>query len=284
MKRSIKIALIAIVAMGIIAAIAYYAQGIGSGVNKPIATTDFEKQVQDSVNANIKGKDYLTAHGAFCSIMAEIETEASVTLGSGQKSLSESEVQKSGQIVFFDYAPIFTDYGKAYFTRSSWDDSTLKELKSEATMLIGLDIAEHGTDVNNDLQAIVRYVNDYYAAWKVVNAASRCSAVNAIATYKAQANGYLHAPLTNNASLSAALKNVEADAKASVVRSIANSCDHVARRYAAYGSYQAFYAAYSNCINRINEYKGKYGTPTILSSATARLNYADSQALSYYSK
>ena len=283
MKKSIKIALIAIVAIGIVAAIAYFAQSIGSGVTKVIATTDFEKQVQDSANKNIKGKDFPSARIAFNSILAEINTEASITLGDGKKSLSSSEVAKSKQIVFYEYAPIFTDYGTKYFTRSSWDDNTLKDLKGEATTLLQLKIAETGTDVDRDLKSIIKNVDEYYAAWKVANAASRCTSVSAIASYKTQANNYLHSPLTNNASLSSALRNAEAAAKNSVVRNIAGYCNHIASSYTHYGSYAAFYSAYNSGLNRINEYKNKYGMPSQLNSAKSSLNAADSRALSYYS-
>lgn len=283
MKKSIKIALIAIVAIGIIAAIAYFAQSIGSGVTTVIATTDFEKQVQDSVNKNIKGKDFSSARIAFNSILAEINTEASITLGDGKRSLSSSEVTKSKQIAFYEYAPIFTEYGTKYFTRSSWDDNTLKDLKEEAATLLQLKIAETGTDVDRNLKSIVKNVDEYFAAWKVANAASRCSSVNAIVSYKTQANKYLHSPLTNNASLSSALKNAEAAAKNSVIRNIASYCNHVASSYADYGSYGSFYSAYTKGISTINEYKKKYGIPSALNIAKSNMDAADREALSYYS-
>lgn len=283
MKKSIKIALIAIVAIGIIAAIACFAKGIGSGVTKVIATTDFEKQVQDSVNKNIKGKDFPSARIAFNDIIADINTEASITLGDGKKNLSSSEVAKSKQIAFYEYAPIFTEYGTKYFTRSSWDDNTLKDLKGEATTLLQLKVAETGTDVDRDLKSIIKNVDGYYAAWKVANAASRCSSVNAIASYKTQANSYLHSPLTNNASLSSALKNAETTAKNSVIRNIAGYCNHVASSYTHYGSYASFYSAYTNGLNRINEYKNKYGMPPALTSAKSNMSSADGNALQYYS-
>lgn len=283
MKKYIKIALIAIAAIGIFAAIVYYAHGIGSGVNKVIATTDFEKQVQEDVDKNIKGKDYPTARKAFNTIIAEINTEASVTLGNGKKNLSSNEVANCKKIVFYDYAPIFIDYGTAYFTRSSWDDNNLKELKEEAATLLQMRVADTGTEVDKQLKSIIKNVDDYYAAWKVANAASRCTSVNAISGFKAQANRYLHSPLTNNASLSSALKNVESSAKSSVIRNIAGYCNHVASSYAHYGNYTAFYSAYTNGINRINEYKNKYGMPSALASAKANINSADNKALSYYS-
>lgn len=283
MKKSIKIALIAIVAIGIIAAIAYFAQGIGSGVTTVIATTDFEKQVQDSVNKNIKGKDFSSARIAFNSILAEINTEASITLGDGKRSLSSSEVAKSKQIAFYEYAPIFTEYGTKYFTRSSWDDNTLKDLKGEAVTLSQLKIAETGTDVDRDLKSIIKNVDEYYAAWRVANSASRCTSVNAIASYKTQANNYLHSPLTNNASLNSALKNAESAAKSSVIRSISGYCNHIANSYAHYGNYESFYSAYTNGISRINEYKNKYGMPSVLAGAKSKLDQADKNALAHFS-
>lgn len=283
MKKGIKITLIAIVAIGIIATIAIFTSNITSGPNDKIVVGDFKNHIQERVDNEIKGKEFHAAQAGYQSIMAEINTEASIILGNGLRNLSVEDEKACKQAAFYEYAPIFADYGTNYFTRSSWDESTINTLKSEATELLGMSIAEAKTDVDKDLKAIINNVNDYYAAWKVANSASRCTSVSTIPSYKSQASKYLHSPLTNNASLSSALKNVEQQAKNSVVRIIAGSCNSVAHNYAHYGSYTAFYSAYNNALSRINDYKSKYGMPAALSQAKSNMDSADEKALNYYS-
>lgn len=282
MKKYIKISLIAVIAIGIICSIVYFISGIGSGGDKIIATTSFEKQIQARTDAEIKGKEYNDAQTGFNSILQEINTEASVTLGDGTKNLTEAEVQKAKKIVFYEYAPIFTKYGKAYFKKSSWDDSVLKSLRSEAQILQTMNIAEKGTAVYSDLLEIATNVDDYYAAWGVAKSASHCSTVSAIASLMSSANRYKKDPLMNNASLAAALNSVESNAKSSVIRVISSHCRGVANRYASYSDYASWTNAYESACDRINEYKKSYGYPADLQSARAALDDADNNALNYY--
>lgn len=282
MKKYIKISLITIIAIGIIASIVYFFNGMGSGGQKVIATTDFEKEIQARTDAEIKGKEYSEAHKGFNSILQQIKTEESITLADGTKNLTEAEVKKAKKIVYYEYAPIFTKYGVSYFNKSSWDDSVIKSLRSEAQDMLSMNIAESETQVYADLTKIARTVDEYYAAWSVANSASHCSSVSAIASLIASANGYKKAPLINNASLAAALNAVPTNAKNSVVRVISSYCRGVANRYASYSDYVSWTAAYENACNRINEYKSKYGYPGELQSARAALDNADDNALNYY--
>lgn len=283
MKKIIKISLIAFVIIGILFAIIYFANGMGDSVQKPIATTSFEKHVQSRTDSEIKGKDYDEAKKAYSSILQEIATEASIVLGDGTKKLSDEEVLRVKKIAFYEYAPIFADYGTSYFQKSSWDDSMLKELRSEAVSLKSQGIAESGTKVLTTLDKIVTNVNEYYAAWQIAKNASHCSSVSAIATLKNSANKYKHSPLTNNASLSAALNSVEANAKSAVIRNISGYCHSVANRYSNYGSYETWTSAYESACKRIAEYKSSYGYPQELQNARGALDRADDAALNYYS-
>lgn len=282
MKTAIKIALIAVVAIGIIAAIVYFAKGTGDGGDVQIAETDFEKEIQEQVKSDVKGKDYDDAHAAFATIMEKINTEASITLADGSKSLKDSEVEKCRQMVFAAYAPIFTEYALDHFTLSSWSEPTMKQLKDEATALLGMGVAESGTKVDDDLKSVTRTIDEYYAAKSVIAQAERCSSVSAITGLKNKARSYNHAPLTNNSSLSAALVSVESTAKRAVESSIVATCSRVASGYANYADYATFYNAYENASNRIKEYTSAFGYTSRLRSAQSELDNVDYRALQYY--
>ena len=282
MNKIVKLVLIAIVFIGIVVAFIYFASGIDSGVGKPIAVTAFEKHVQQRTDNDIKGKQYPDAHDGYVSIINELNTEASITLGNGEKNLSDSEIEKSKQIAFYEYAPIFTKYALEYFQKASWDDAVLKELKNESISLLDTKVAEVGTATEKDLKQISKTVDSYYAAWKVANGASHCNSVGAIAQVKKNANSYKYAPLTNNASLLSALNSAESNAKSSVIRIIRSHCDKVSQGYKNYSNYASFNSAYENACRRIEEYKQSYGYPDELKSARSRLVDADASALPYY--
>ena len=285
MKKIIfKIALVLIVIIGIIVAIISSLHNIDDViVGKPIATSSFEKRIQNRCESEITGKPYAEARVGFLSILQEINTEASITLGNDQKKLSDEETLKSKKIIFYEYAPIFTEFGTNYFNRSSWDDATIKSLQNEALTLQNMKIAEPKTDVSKGLATIISTVNDYYAAWGVAKGASSCSSISAISAIVSSANKYKRKPLTNNASLAAALNSVESNAKGAVVRNIVVYCNGVASRNKSHSNYASWMTTYENACNRINEYKGAYGYPSELQHARATLDNADSDALDYYS-
>lgn len=283
MNNYIKISLIAIVAVGIAIALGYFTIGIGKTVDKPIAVTEFEKHVQYITDNEIKGKEYTEAHASYISILSELNTEASITRGDGEKNLSDAEYLKCTQIAFYEYVPIFSDYALAYFKKSSWDDSKLKELKRESESLLEAKIVEHGTTIHKNLQTIIKNVDDYYAAWKVANSASHCNSVARISQLTNSAKNYKREPLTNNASLLSALNSVEQNAKNAVVKSIVSYANNVATSYRSYNNYESFYASYEKACNRIEEYKKSYGTPSDLSNARKKLDKADDYALEFFS-
>ena len=283
MKKIIKISLIAVVAIGIITAIFYSTQAVEICGDEPIATTSFEKRIQDRSEKEINNKPYADAKLGFNSILQEINTEASIILGDGSKNLSNEETIKSKKIIFYDYAPIFTEYGTSYFNRSSWDDATLKSLQNEAQTLQNMKIAESKTKVSSGLALIISTVNDYYAAWNVAKSASSCSSISAIKSVVTSANKYKKKPLTNNASLAAALNSVETTAKSSVVRNIVQYCSGVANRSKSHSNYASWLSTYESACERIAEYKKAYGNHNELQKARDTLDNADSDALDYYS-
>lgn len=287
MKNSIKIAIIVAVALIIGIVAIYFMRSVGSvthDVEKPVATTDFEKKIEHRVDTEIKDKDYAEAHRAYNDILQTIEMEASITLGDGKKKLSESEARKCKQMVFYEFAPIFTQYGTGYLAGHTWAEGALNALHSEAQSLQAMGFAESGTQTAQKLATIIKAVNDYHAAWQVARSASGCTTPSAIASLQAKANAYKHAPLTNCTALMQALNNAPAAARTSAAKSVASYCNGVASRCTGYSNYNAWMSAYDEAMGRISSFRSSFGTTTgDLQAAAAALKRADERALEHYS-
>ena len=65
MNKTIKIALISLVIIGIISIIICFVNETGTPQGGPIATTPFEKYIENKVNNSIKGKEYTDASQSF---------------------------------------------------------------------------------------------------------------------------------------------------------------------------------------------------------------------------
>lgn len=280
MNKTIKIALISIVIVGLISIIIYFINGTGTPQGGPIATTSFEKYIENKVNNSIKGKDYAEASQSFDDIIGEIQTEASIINSDGNKQLTESEVQNCKKIAFYAYAPVFDDFQSAYFNKSSWSDGELSALKSRAQSLLSMNIAEE--NVKQSISKVITTINDYHAAWSVVKSARGCSSVAAVNAIKSKVAQYNHAPLTNNASLRAGLSSAYSDAKSSLASNINAYCRKVAQGYKSYGSYERFYAAEDAALAKISEYVNAFGGGSF-GDARSMLSQADENAMDYYS-
>ena len=280
MNRTIKIALIAIVLLGIIATIVYFINGTSTGKVDAIAKTDFEKEIEKQVKSHVEGKDYTSASAAFYSILSEIDTEASIINSDNKKQLSESEVENCKKIAFYAYEPIFEDYQKAYFTHSSWSEKELNTLKSRAQNLLNMNIAEG--NAKSTLSSVIANVNDYYAAWRVVKSAKSCSSVAAVRDIEKRANSFKRPPLTNNASLKAGLEGAFSDAKSTLANSINARCRKVAQSYQYYDSYTSFYSDYLAMNKRIDEYVSAFNGESLFTNSKSMLSQAESNALDYF--
>ena len=218
MNRNIKISLIFVVLIGIIATIVFFIKPPGKTVEERIAATPFEKEIENKVLASIKGQDYDAATTAFYNILDTIVTEASIVNSDGSKQLTKDEVKNCKECAFDAYLPIFNQYQSKYFERSSWTEKELNALKSRAQNLLDMKIAE-GMD-KSMLDNVVANVNDYFAAWKVINNAKSCSSIAAAQRINEQAESYQRQPLTNNASLQSGLSDAFYDAKVSLANHI----------------------------------------------------------------
>lgn len=281
MKKIIKIILISLVIIGIASVAFYFYNGTDTPKEQVIATTSFEKEIENQVKSQIQGNDYPQASKAFHDIMSTIKTEASIENVDGKKQLTTNEVANCQKIAFYAYAPIFNRYQKSYFSQSSWTDSELNALKAQAQELLSMNIAEGAA--KHGIAQVIDNVNDYNAAWAVVRSAHSCYSVAAVKSIKSKVAQYNRAPLTNNASLRAGLNSAYTDAKSSLASNINANCRKVAQSYMAYGSYDNYLAAEEAALNRINEYVNAFGGGSFGNAKNA-LAQADNDAINYYAK
>ena len=279
MKKIIKIILISLVIIGIASVAFYFYNGTDTPKEQVIATTSFEKEIENQVKSQIQGNDYPQASKAFHDIMSTIKTEASIENVDGKKQLTTNEVANCQKIAFYAYAPIFNRYQKSYFSQSSWTDSELNALKAQAQELLSMNIAEGAA--KHGIAQVIDNVNDYNAAWAVVRSAHSCYSVAAVKSIKSKVAQYNRAPLTNNASLRAGLNSAYTDAKSSLASNINAICRKVAQNYRAYGNYDNYFAAEEAALNQINEYVNAFGGGSF-SDAKNALAQADNDALNYY--
>lgn len=279
MNKIIKIILISLVIIGIASVAFYFYNGTDTPKEQVIATTSFEKEIENQVKSQIQGNDYPQASKAFHDIMSTIKTEASIENVDGKKQLTTNEVANCQKIAFYAYAPIFNRYQKSYFSQPSWTDSELNALKAQAQELLSMNIAEGAA--KHGIAQVIDNVNDYNAAWAVVRSAHSCYSVAAVKSIKSKVAQYNRAPLTNNASLRARLNSAYTDAKSSLASNINAICRKVAQNYRAYGNYDNYFAAEEAALNQINEYVNAFGGGSF-SDAKNALAQADNDALNYY--
>ena len=281
MKKIIKIILISLVIIGIASVAFYFYNGTDTPKEQVIATTSFEKEIENQVKSQIQGNDYPQASKAFHDILSTIKTEASIENVDGKKQLTTNEVANCQKIAFYAYAPIFNRYQKSYFSQPSWTDSELNALKAQAQELLSMNIAEGAA--KHGIAQVIDNVNDYNAAWAVVRSAHSCHSVAAVKSIKSKVTQYNRAPLTNNASLRAGLNSAYTDAKSSLASNINAICRKVAQNYMAYGSYDNYLDAEEAALNRINEYVNAFGGGSFGNAKNA-LAQADNDAINYYAK
>ena len=281
MKKIIKIILISLVIIGIASVAFYFYNGTDTPKEQVIATTSFEKEIENQVKSQIQGNDYPQASKAFHDIMSTIKTEASIENVDGKKQLTTNEVANCQKIAFYAYAPIFNRYQKSYFSQPSWTDSELNALKAQAQELLSMNIAEGAA--KHGIAKVIANVNDYNAAWAVVRSAHSCYSVAEVKSIKSKVTQYNRAPLTNNASLRAGLNSAYTDAKSSLASNINAICRKVAQNYMAYGSYDNYLDAEEAALNRINEYVNAFGGGSFGNAKNA-LAQADNDAINYYAK
>ena len=279
MKNGIKIAIIAFVAIILVVVIVFSIKDLSGGSDRPIAVTPFEKTVENRVEKEIEGKDYLSAGKAFTSIMNYINTETSIKLADGSSSVNPEEAAKAKEIVFSAYAPMVVARGNELFARPAWVSSEISAVASEAAVL-----AKAGGDptLTGELNNIVNTAQAYKEALGVVASAKSCSSISNISTLIAKADNFKRAPLTNNTSLMASLNQVGPTAKAAVVSSLYSRAASLSKKATSYGSWNSFLNNYNSVSDALDSYINAYGVTSKISEAYSLINSAYNRADSYY--
>ena len=280
MNKTIKLALIAVVAVAIGAAIYFSISIIGKGGNTKIIASPFEQIVEQQVKNGIEGKDYASAAAVFDAVLADIQTEASIVKTDGSPQLPASEANNCRKMAFYAFEPIFESHQASYFRRTSWDDGPLATLKNRAQQLLNMKIAEGRA--KQTLQQVVSNVDDYHAAWRLVHKADSCTTMAAVDSISKGVQRYKRSPLTNNASLNAGLNSAPGTAKTALATNIKTQCQRVADNYDNYSDYASFLKAKKSASKRIDEYESAFGDAGVFSKEKKALREADDKALDYY--
>lgn len=282
MKKYIKIALIAVVVLGIAGLTGFYLKSLGEGADARIPQQAFDSEIASRVNQHIKGKDYDIARQAFDSLLTCIETERVITLSTGEPAAKESEITHAKQSLFDGFAPIFVSYANNLFAQATWNEDNLRQLQAQAQALSAMGVAEHGTENAENLDATVRNVNDFFAARALIASASNCSSVATVQAIRSGVSRFKRAPLTNNQSLMSDLNAAPGVAKMACANALAARANRVCS-YRAYSSYDSFYSAMTSVKEQISKFQQALGSVPVLGSALSNLSSANSNALSYFS-
>lgn len=281
MRQTIKIVLIALVAVAIVALLFFFTRRISDFDGGTIAPKPFLKYVEGRTNSEIIGKPYDEAKAAFDALIGEVETEAFITHNDSLSMLSASEKLKCEKVLFFGYAPIFADYGKGYFQQNTWADEKVNAIKQEAERLKAFDIAQSGTELLDGLDYIGQVVKNYTNAKSVIYRASYCTTIDAVRNIIASANALKKEPLTNNTSLIASLNNVPRIAKEALAGQLVRNASGVIQKYmdGFYRDYASWYSDFVATKKSIEEYESAFGQTQILTLAKKNLMDADDVAL-----
>jgi len=280
MKQSIKISIIVITAIAIVGLLFYFTKKIDNAEIETIEPQNFLKYIEARVNNEVADKPFDSAKIAFYSIIGEINTEAFIKTGNGSSVLTTEDTDKCKRMAFYAYAPIFAAHGLDYF--NSWVNSGADPLRTEANSLLAYGIAEDGTQIKQDLNQIVKIVNEYHEALRVISSASSCTTIEAVNKAINGHKRYMHAPLTNNRNLKTELNNVPNKAKESLVNYILRKANVVIANKYKYDSYAKWYEDYDAKISEIDQYEKAFGKAELLTSKKSDLEQADEDALNYY--
>lgn len=279
---AIKIALIAFVIIVIVVIALFFLYDVSDSGKDVISPRTLVSKIEERVNNEIAGKDYAEATKGYDLVIDEIQTESFVTLSNGDRYVSIEDETKCRHKAFDVYCKIFIDYAKKFFSQNSWNENTLPSIKEKAQQLLNSQLAEKGTEYDSDLKYCVNVVNDYFAAWKIVRKADKCTSISSVENIKKTASNYMHAPLTNNSSLNSGLSQAFNNAKSSYAHYINKYCDKVANSNKSYGSYDRFLSDYNKASELIKRYKDNYGGESLFKNSESKLYNADQEAMRYY--
>ena len=273
MKQSIKICIIVFAAIAIVGLLFYFTERIANIQIDKINPKSFVSYIEARVNKEIKDKPYEEAKASFYQLIGEINTESYIRLNDSTKALADNDSLKCKRICFYEYAPIFTAHGLAYFNQQSWTLQAADALRDEANTLLVYGIAEGGTQVKSDLDQIVKNVKEYHEALGVVSSASKCETVDDVNRSVASASKYKHSPLTNNKKLLAGLNNVPSVAKDGLVNKLVYRSNAIISRPDSYyhNLYTEYFEDYNSWMEKKTAFENAFGANSKLTNAKSNL-------------
>ncbi len=282
MKTSYKIALIVAVVVAILGSVFAFSRGVSISEQTRITPDNINAQVEEACKQfGDKKLDYAKARKTFNNILDVIRTEAFIKTTDGKPIYDEKDKKEAMKKVFEGFAPFFTEHGRGFFSKSSWPEGEMSQLKNEAQQLLSM--AGKGNDkLADDCKYVIKTASDCQAAWSAVRSAGSCSSADAVKSIESKVNAYKHAPPTNNKALMSAISEAASKARNSYASGIESRIKHVASSYKSYRSYDAFIADYNSARSAASAYTSKLGSHSGISSALGSLESAKSNALSYF--
>lgn len=285
MKILLKTTLIVLAVALIVLAVVYFISGVDTPPQDYIPKTEFAKHIQSSVENRIRDVDYSEASIGFDAILGEIQTERSVMLNNGSKSISDEEYSECRKMTFFAFAPRFIRYAVEYYKTSEWDYSVLKKMERRAEELVEMKLAESSSPTEDTLKIIIQGVKDYETALNVIKEANYCTSIKRVEDIITLSDNYKKKwPLKNNYKLVSELGGVPSKAKDSYANFICNYCNKVAENFDknVYESYAFFKEEYDKAASLIDSYIDKFGKRQNLQDAIELLYLKDQEAQKYY--
>lgn len=282
MSNSIKIILLAFVVLVLAVPTFLFFSKIDPASEERITCQDFEEIIKEQVNSDLSKHPIKSAVTAFHDLWGKVQTEEFVSTTEGKKVISEEELEKCREIIYKEYAPIFTKFVlDTAFVKTSWNESDLDYFKNHAQYLekiyCGSDIF-----IKDDLTKIQKVVSDYYAALAVIKRADNCRSVQAVKDVRSDAQKYQKEPLTNNIHINGSLGQAFDNAKKSFAGYITRRGNEVINGYRSYNDYPSFDQARSEVEGLIDAYKKNFNSDSPFTNLKKQLFDTDQQAMSYF--
>lgn len=214
----------------------------------PITPSDFSTFVYSYINDSIVNKNIRDARRAYKNLHAIISTEESLySTNPSVQLLDPSIAEDCYDSAFAAYFVIFKNDADNLFNNSTWNETHLDTLKSEAEELLR---DYKGTSQNTgDLTTYIGWVDGYYKAKNLIEKTSkRCKSKEDYDNLINNANKYIGFPYINNTQLQGIVKKVKDNAENPWWNNINDRVDNMLTRK------PKFYKTYDNFLK-------KYYTP-----------------------
>lgn len=283
-KNIIKIGVPVLVLFGIIAIILATSKSIDELSSKlQINSLDFGSFVDGYISDSIVGQSNSVAMTNYNRLYEIITTESAIsvkTQNGSDQLLGYQEAEDCYARAFSAYFPIFANETEQIFSRGTWNDYELNNIKKTSQQLKDLKGTASASDSLNNY---IGYVGGYYEAVRLIGRAKSCAGADSYKRYCDEAKQYIRYPYKNNSKLSDILSEVSGNAKKGWMSSITNVvntiCNHPNNHW---NSYPDFYNEdYLKLYNKIDEYDEFFGA-SLGSALKPMLNKKDSDLKNYF--